>query len=240
MSPAIELKQLRKEFGAKAAVRDISLQVKEGALFSLLGVNGAGKTTTIRILCGLSKPTSGEAYVLGKSIKEQSDQIKRVSAVSPQETSIAPNLTVYENLEFMARIYGVHKDEAAERAEDLLKRFSLEDMRKSKARVLSGGCQRRLSIAMALISNPGILFLDEPSLGLDVLARWELWDILKSLKGKITMIMTTHYMEEAEVLSDEVAIMADGEIKACGAVEELKRQTGEDTLEKAFIRIVRC
>lgn len=238
MSPAIELKQLRKEFGAKTAVRDISLQVKEGALFSLLGVNGAGKTTTIRILSGLSKPTSGEAYILGKNVKEQLEQIKPVSAVSPQETSVASNLTVYENLEFMARIYGLQKDEAAKRTEALLKRFSLEEMKNSKARILSGGWQRRLSIAMALISSPRILFLDEPTLGLDVLARRELWDILKSLKGKITIILTTHYMEEAEELSDQVAVMADGEIKACGSVKELKRRTGEDTLEKAFIRIV--
>lgn len=237
MSYAIELKNLRKEYGTKTAVKDISLQVKEGGIFALLGVNGAGKTTTIRMLNGLSKPTAGEAYVLGKSIREDLDAVKKISDLSPQETSVAPGLTVRENLEFMAQIYGMNKKTAEEKVEELLEQFSLKEMEKSKAKTLSGGWQRRLSIAMALISEPKILFLDEPTLGLDVLARQELWQILRELKKRMTIILTTHYMEEAEELSDEVAVMVDGEIKAQGTVEELKKLTEQDNLEKAFIRI---
>lgn len=237
MSYAIELKNLRKEFGTKVAVKDISLQVKEGGIFALLGVNGAGKTTTIRMLNGLSKPTAGEAYVLGKSIREDLDAIKQISDLSPQETSVAPNLTVKENLEFMAQIYGMNQKKASRKVEELMQQFSLKEIEKSKAKTLSGGWQRRLSIAMALISEPKILFLDEPTLGLDVLARQELWQILRGLRDKMTIILTTHYMEEAEELSDEVAVMVGGEIKAQGTVAELKQQTGQDNLEKAFIKI---
>lgn len=237
MSYAIELKNLRKEFGTKVAVKDISLQVKEGGIFALLGVNGAGKTTTIRMLNGLSKPTAGEAYVLGKSIREDLDAIKQISDLSPQETSVAPNLTVKENLEFMAQIYGMNQKKASRKVEELMQQFSLKEIEKSKAKTLSGGWQRRLSIAMALISEPKILFLDEPTLGLDVLARQELWQILRGLRDKMTIILTTHYMEEAEELSDEVAVMVGGEIKALGTVAELKQQTGQDNLEKAFIKI---
>lgn len=237
MNYAIEIKGLRKEFGSKVAVKDISLQVKEGIIFALLGVNGAGKTTTIRMLNGLSKPTTGEAYVLGKSIKEDLDAVKQISDFSPQETSVAPNLTVKENLEFMAQIYGMNKDNTSAKVEELMDKFSLNEIEKSKAKTLSGGWQRRLSIAMALISEPKILFLDEPTLGLDVLARQELWNILRELRGSMTIILTTHYMEEAEELSDDVAVMVDGEIKARGTVGELKHLTGEENLEKAFIKI---
>lgn len=237
MDYAIEIKNLRKEFGSKVAVKDISLQVEEGGIFALLGVNGAGKTTTIRMLTGLSRPTAGEAYVFGNSITKNLEQIKQISDLSPQDTSVAPNLTVKENLEFMARIYGMDKEEAAKSVEDMISRFSLEEVEKSKAKVLSGGWQRRLSIAMALISRPRILFLDEPTLGLDVLARQELWKILKEVKKKTTIVLTTHYMEEAEELSDGVAVMVNGEIKAQGTVGELKAMTGQESLEKAFIKI---
>lgn len=236
---AIELRGLRKEFGTKTAVNDISLQVERGIIFSLLGVNGAGKTTIIRMLNGLAKPTAGEAYVLGKSIGEQLEEVKRLSDISPQETSVAPNLTVYENLLFMAQIYGMKEKAAADRVEDILQRFSLKEFSGSRAKTLSGGWQRRLSIAMALISQPRILFLDEPTLGLDVLARSELWEILREIKGETTIILTTHYMEEAEALSDRVAVMAEGNLLALGTVEELKGLTGEETLEKAFIKLVR-
>lgn len=237
MTYAIDIKNLRKEFVSKVAVKDINLQVKENIIFALLGVNGAGKTTTIRMLNGLSKPTSGEAYVLDKSIANELDAVKQISDISPQETSIAPNLTVKENLEFMAQIYGMDKETADKKVEELLNKFSLKEIEKSKAKTLSGGWQRRLSIAMALISEPKILFLDEPTLGLDVLARQELWNILRELKGSMTIILTTHYMEEAEELSDDVAVMVDGEIRARGTVNELKEMTGQESLEKAFIKI---
>lgn len=237
MNSAILVKNLRKEFGNKIAVKDSTFEVEEGSLFSLLGVNGAGKTTTIRMLTGLSKPSSGDAYICGHSIVTELDKVKAISNISTQETAVAPNLTVEENLLFMARIYGMSKQEAKEKVEQIIKQFSLEDIRRSKAKTLSGGWQRRLSIAMALISEPKVLFLDEPTLGLDVLARKGLWNIIRDLKGKVTIVLTTHYMEEAESLSDQVAVMVDGEVKACGTVAQLKELTEKDTLEAAFIAI---
>ncbi len=233
----IEIKNLRKEFGSKVAVNDISLNIKEGQLFSMLGVNGAGKTTTIKMLMGLSKPTAGDALIMGNSILTDLPKVKQISNFSPQETSVAPNLTVRENLDFFARIYGYDKKKADELAEDMIEKFTLQEVEKSKAKTLSGGWQRRLSIAMALISSPKVLFLDEPTLGLDVLARRELWRVIEKLKGKMTIVLTTHYMEEAEHLSDEIAIMVGGEIKALGTLEEIKKLTGKDNLEDAFISI---
>lgn len=238
MKYSIEIKGLRKEFGSKIAVNDLSLNVKEGSLFAFLGVNGAGKTTTIRMLTGLTTPNGGDALVMGHSITEKLQDVKKVVNLSPQETSIAPNLTVRENLEFIAGIYGFDKAKVKEKTAQMLKQFSLTEVEKSKAKTLSGGWQRKLSIAMALITEPKVLFLDEPTLGLDVLARRELWKEIEALKGKITIILTTHYMEEAEALSDEIAIMAKGNLKAVGTLEELKKKTGTENLEEAFIKIV--
>ena len=239
MSYAIEIKNLTKRFGEKTAVKDLNLQIKQGGIFALLGVNGAGKTTTIRMLTGLSKPTEGEAYVMGYSVEKELAKVKAVCDISPQDTSVAPNLTVRENLEFMAQIYGISKEETKVRVAEIIRKFSLEDVEKTFAKKLSGGWQRRVSIAMALISNPQVLFLDEPTLGLDVLARAELWDILRDIKKETTIVLTTHYMEEAEALSDEVAVMVNGEILAKGTVTELKETTGQDSLEKAFIQIAK-
>ncbi|MDE6024017.1 MAG: ATP-binding cassette domain-containing protein [Lachnospiraceae bacterium] len=233
----IQIQNLRKEFGSKVAVNDININIKEGQLFSMLGVNGAGKTTTIRMLMGLSKPTSGDALVMGHSILTELSAVKQISNFSPQETSVAPNLTVRENLEFFAKIYGADKEKASKLVEEMIEKFSLQEVEKSKAKTLSGGWQRKLSIAMALISSPKVLFLDEPTLGLDVLARRELWSIIEKLKGNMTIVLTTHYMEEAEQLSDEIAIMVNGEIKAHGTLEEMKRITGKDNLEDAFVSI---
>lgn len=237
MKQAIVLKNLTKKFGDKVAVKNSDFEVEEGILFSLLGVNGAGKTTTIRMLTGLSKPSSGDAYVCGYSILTELHKVKEISNISTQETAVAPNLTVEENLMFMAQIYGLTKHKAKEKVEQLIRQFSLEEIQKSKAKTLSGGWQRRLSIAMALISEPKVLFLDEPTLGLDVLARKDLWKIIISLKGKTTIVLTTHYMEEAECLSDKVAVMVGGEVKACGTVLQLKELAKKDTLEDAFIAI---
>lgn len=233
----IEIKKLRKEFGSKVAVNDISLNIKEGQLFSMLGVNGAGKTTTIKMLMGLSKPTAGDAFIMGNSILTDLQKVKQISNFSPQETSVAPNLTVRENLDFFARIYGYDKEKADVLVTDMIDKFALEEVEKNKAKTLSGGWQRRLSIAMALISSPKVLFLDEPTLGLDVLARRELWKVIEKLKGNMTIVLTTHYMEEAEHLSDEIAIMVGGEIKALGTLEEIKKLTGKGSLEDAFISI---
>ncbi len=234
---AIETKSLTKKFGDVIAVDNLSLNIHEGELFALLGLNGAGKTTTIKMLTCLIQPTSGDAFVLGNSITEHSQLVKQVTNVSPQETAVAANLTVKENLEFIAGIYGQSKNEAKQSAFKMVESFKLQDVYKKKAKVLSGGMQRRLSIAMALISNPKILFLDEPTLGLDVLARRELWSIIKELKKDVTIILTTHYLEEVEALADRVGVMAKGKLVASGTVEELKQQTNTNSLEDAFIKL---
>ena len=213
MKYAIEVNNLRKEFGLKRVVKDISFCVEEKTLFSLLGVNGAGKTTTIRMLTGLSRPTKGDATILGYNITTDLDAVKKVSNLSPQDTAIAPNLTVRENLEFMAGIYNMDKEKIKKRTNEMIQLFSLQEVEKSKAKTLSGGWQRKLSIAMALITEPKILYLDEPTLGLDVLARKDLWRIIERLKKEVTIILTTHYMEEAQQLSDSIAVMVAGEIR---------------------------
>lgn len=233
----IQITNLEKKFGKKIAVNKINLSIDKGELFALLGVNGAGKTTIIKMLSCLSKPTGGDAIIFGKSIIKDSKDIKEFINVSPQETAIAPNLTVRENLELIAEIYGYKKKKAKERVADIISGFSLEEIEKTKAKTLSGGWQRRLSIAMALISEPQVLFLDEPTLGLDVLARRELWEAISKLKGKITIILTTHYLEEAEALSDRIAIMVKGNLNALGTATELKALAGTDTLEDAFVKI---
>ena len=234
---AVEIKGLVKDFGAKRAVNQISLSISDGELFALLGVNGAGKTPTIRMLSGLSKPSNGDASVMGNSILTDLARVKECSNLSPQETAVAPNLTVRENLEFVARIYGASKEEASKGADEMIARFAMDEVAGKKAKLLSGGWQRRVSIAMALITKPKVLYLDEPTLGLDVLARRELWKIIESLKGTITIVLTTHYMEEAEALSDHVAVMVNGDVKAYGTLDELKAQTGKNSLEEAFIAI---
>ena len=238
MENAIIIDGLKKEYGKRAAVNAISLNVEQGTLFSLLGVNGAGKTTTIKMLTGLTRPTSGEAYVMGRSINTELAKVKKLVSVSPQETAVAPNLTVRENLEFIAGIYGMDRKHTKEKTDELVREFSMEEVEKSKAKTLSGGWQRRLSIAMALITEPKILFLDEPTLGLDVIARRELWQIINPVKKNVTIVLTTHYMEEAEKLSDKVAVMVKGEIKAVGTVSELLQRTGKQNLEEAFVSIV--
>ena len=235
---AIEMKQLSKCYGQKLAVGQLNLSIKEGELFSLLGVNGAGKTTTIRMLTGLSRPSDGDAFIYSKSVLHSLDSTKKIVNLSPQETAIAGNLTVRENLIFMAEIYGFNPTIAKVKVEKMEKEFALQEVMNTRAKILSGGWQRRLSIAMALITEPKVLFLDEPTLGLDVLARRELWKLIEQLKGKITIILTTHYMEEAEALSDRIAVMVNGSVVNCGTLEELKQATGKSTLEEAFVAIV--
>lgn len=218
-------------------MNSLDLSIEEGELFSMLGVNGAGKTTTIRMLTCLSAPTSGEAFICGHSTCKESSGVKRIVGISPQDTAVAGNLTVRENLEFMAGIYGFNKEKATQRIADMTELFHLGEVLNSRAKTLSGGWKRKLSIAMALISEPKVLFLDEPTLGLDVLARRELWSAVDSLKGKITIILTTHYMEEAEQLSDRIAIMVGGTIRAAGTLSELEAISGESGLENAFVKI---
>lgn len=234
---AVETAGLTKEYKGKAAVNRLNLTVEQGELFALLGVNGAGKTTTIKMLCCLTRPTKGDAFLLGDSVLSNREAVKAKINLSPQETAVARNLTVRENLELIARLYGCDKKTAENRAAEMLDSFGLTPAAKDKAKTLSGGMQRRLSIAMALISKPEILFLDEPTLGLDVLARRELWAEIKKLKGRVTVILTTHYMEEAEALSDRIGIMANGELKACGTARELMERTGAGNFEDAFVAL---
>ena len=236
---AIETHKLTKKYRDMTAVDGLDLSVERGELFSLLGVNGAGKTTTIKMLCCLTKPTAGDALLMGRSILTDAPGVKEVIGMSPQETAVAPNLSVKENLALMCGVHGLDRAAQGERTARLMDRFGLTSIARKRAGKLSGGWQRRLSLAMALISEPEILFLDEPTLGLDVLARSELWDAIRALKGKTTVILTTHYMEEAEALSDRIGIMRDGKLLAIGTAAELKRQAGTDKFEDAFIKIVK-
>lgn len=228
-------RNLTKRFGDLIAVDNLNLSIEKGELFSLLGLNGAGKTTTIKMLSCLIQPTSGDATILDKNLIKDSQFIKQRLNVSPQETAVAPKLSVSENLKMIAGIYGIDKNLITQKVDEMISVFRLVDVQTKKAKLLSGGMQRRLSIAMALITEPEILFLDEPTLGLDVIARRELWAIIKKLKKKTTIILTTHYLEEVEALSDRVAIMQNGKIKAIGTVEELLIQTSSKTLEDAFV-----
>lgn len=230
---------LTKKYKNVTAVDDLNLSIKKGELFSLLGVNGSGKTTTIKMLSCLTKPTSGDAVLKGISIHSGAGEIKRFIGVSPQETAVAPGLTVKENLEFICGVYGFTKEIRNKKIAELSSLLQLDQIENRKAGKLSGGWQRRLSIAMALISEPKILFLDEPTLGLDVLSRSCLWDIICSLKGKVTIVLTTHYMEEAEALSDRIGIMKDGKLLVCDTPENIKKAAETDSIEQAFIRIVK-
>lgn len=236
---AIETRSLTKKYKDVTAVDRLDLTVERGELFSLLGVNGAGKTTTIKMLTCLTAPTGGDALLMGKSIRSDPAGVKRVIGVSPQETAVAPNLSVKENLALMCGVHGLDRAAQRERTARLMERFGLTPVAGKRAGKLSGGWQRRLSLAMALISEPEVLFLDEPTLGLDVLARSELWDAIRALKGKTTIVLTTHYMEEAEALSDRIGVMRDGCLLAVGTAEALKQRAGTDKFEDAFIRIVK-
>ena len=235
----IKTTDLVKQYKNLTAVDKLNLEIEQGELFSLLGVNGAGKTTTIKMLSCLTKPTGGDAMVGGSSIVKEPERVKRMIGVSPQETAVAPNLSVKENLEFICGIHGFSKQKTQDKIKELSEQFTLDVVLQRKAGKLSGGWQRRISIAMALIGEPQILFLDEPTLGLDVIARHDLWDVIRLLKGKITIILTTHYMEEAEELSDRIGIMKNGSLLAVGTVEELNQKAGTDDFETTFVSIVK-
>lgn len=234
---AIETNNLTKYFGEKCAVDHLNLAVPQGELFALLGVNGAGKTTAIRMMTCLSHPTEGSCAICGHSCREEGDRVKALIGISPQDTAVAENLTVMENLHFMARVYGLDKAGAKAACEEIIGLLHLDEVLNKRAKVLSGGWKRKLSIALALIGSPKVLFLDEPTLGLDVLARREVWQTIEGLKGKITILLTTHYMEEAERLADRIAIMIDGKIAALGTLAQLEQQSGKQGLEEAFVAI---
>jgi len=230
---AIQVMGLTREYGGRRVVDRLELSIPLGELFALLGVNGAGKSTTIKMLSCLTVPTEGDAQLMGRSIRAQSHAAKEILAVSPQETAVALGLTVSENLELMAGVYG----RSRERVRQVMDQLGLGQWAKSKAKTLSGGWQRRLSIAMALVSQPEVLFLDEPTLGLDVLARRELWGVIRGLKGNTTIVLTTHYLEEAESLADRIGIMNAGRLRAVGTAEELKALAGRDRFEDAFVAL---
>ena len=232
---SIETKNLTKKFKDKVAVNSINLKIKEGELFALLGTNGAGKTTTIKMLSGLILPTSGDIIIENMDMSKDTLKIKEILNVSPQETAIAPNLTVKENLEFMAGVYQIKDTD--KKINELVKLFKLDEVLNKRAKTLSGGWQRKVSIAISLINDPKILFLDEPTLGLDVIARKELWKVINSLKGKITIILTTHYMEEAESLSDRIGIMSNGNLIIVGTSKELIKKAKTKTFEDAFVTL---
>ena len=239
MEYAIKTTGLTKKYKEITAVDDLNLEIRNGELFSLLGVNGAGKTTTIKMLSTLTLPTKGDAVVSGESIISSPNLVKERIGVSPQETAVAPSLSAKENLTLMCDVHGLNKDKAKAKIEELSKALDLESVMNRKAGKLSGGWQRRLSIAMALVSEPKVLFLDEPTLGLDVIARSELWDLIESLKGKTTIVLTTHYMEEAEALSDRLGVMKNGRLLFTGTVKEMKEKTGAERIEDAFIKMIK-
>lgn len=234
---SVETRQLTKKYKEKTAVDKLDLTVGEGEFFALLGVNGAGKTTTVRMLSCLSKPTSGECFIMGHSCSAEQAEVKRIAAISPQDTAVAEKLTVRENLEMICGIYGFDKAKKSSKTAEMITLFGLGEYENNAAKTLSGGWKRKLSIAMALITEPKVLFLDEPTLGLDVLARRELWEVIRGLKGRITIILTTHYMEEAEQLSDRIAIMINGRLAALGTLSELESMTGETGLENVFVSV---
>ncbi len=236
---AIEAVGLTKKYKDLTAVEGLELTVRPGELFALLGVNGAGKTTTIKMLSCLTRPTAGDAFLNGHSVVSDAAAVKRIIGVSPQETAVAPNLSVKENLELMCGVHGFARETRERRLAELSAQLHLDEVLRRRAGKLSGGWQRRLSIAMALISEPEILFLDEPTLGLDVLARSELWDMIRALKGRITIILTTHYLEEAEVLSDRIGIMKAGRLAALGTAQELMATAGAERFEDAFVKLVK-
>lgn len=235
---AVKTVKLRKEYKDVVAVDGLDLEIKEGELFSLLGVNGAGKTTTIKMLTTLTAPTSGEAFISGNSIIKDKRKVKELIDVSMQQTAVGRNLTVEENLEFYCAMRGKDKNQTGETKKRIYGIFGLDKVAKKRAKQLSGGWQRKLSIALALASDPNVLFLDEPTLGLDVIARRELWRAIEQLKGKMTIVLTTHYMEEAEALSDRIGIMKDGRLLFVGDKASLFEKTKTSSVEEAFIKIV--
>ena len=235
----IKLSSLTKRYKDITAVDSLSLEIEKGELFGLLGVNGAGKTTTIKMLSTLTAPTSGDAEIAGFSILGDKQKIRERIAISPQETAVAENLTARENLKMMAGIYGMDKDAAEKRIGELSDALSLRQVMDKRLKKLSGGYKRRVSIAMALINSPSVLFLDEPTLGLDVIARAELWDAIKAIKGELTIILTTHYLEEAQEMCDRLAVMKDGRLITVGVADEIMKEAGVDDFETAFVKLVK-
>ena len=230
----IKINNVSKDYKNIKALNNINLSINEGELYGLLGVNGAGKTTLLKILSGLTNPTSGD-FVVDSLTNKNMDEIKRIIDISPQESAVAKNLTVLENLIFFQDLYNQRDDNYLK---EIIDDLGLSEVINQRAKTLSGGYQRRLSIALGMMSKPKILLLDEPTLGLDVIARRELWKIVNKFKGKITIILTSHYLEEIEALCDRVAILSKGNLLIEGTIDEIKEKTNESSFEEAFVKIV--
>lgn len=236
--PDITIEHLVKKYQDVYAVNDLCLQVKKGELFGVLGPNGAGKTTTINILCGLLKPTSGFAQVCGYDAQKEAAKVKEIIGLCPQETAIYPYLTGAENIDLFGNLHGMNKRALKERRGQILEKMGLAEEAKKKAGKYSGGMKRRLSLSLALIHDPKIAFLDEPTVAMDPQSRHAVWDFIRELKqqGK-TIILTTHYMEEAEELCDRIGIIDQGKLIALGAPNELSKQHETRNLEEVFIKL---
>ncbi len=235
----IRAEHLCKRFGDFEAVRDITFDVREGEIFGFLGPNGAGKTTTIKMLTTLLKPTSGQVRIDGLDPVADQHQARKRFGIVFQDASLDDELTAYENMDFHGLLYNVPRRARAEGIERLLKLFELWERRHDLVKQFSGGMRRRLEIARGLLHTPRILFLDEPTLGLDPQTRNQLWSHVRALNqsDRVTVFLTTHYMEEAERVADRIAIIDHGRIVAQGSPRELKQQTGSETLEQAFLAL---
>jgi ABC-2 type transport system ATP-binding protein len=235
---AIEIKELAKNFGDVKAVEGLNLEVKRGELFGFLGPNGAGKTTTINMLCGLLDPTSGTAFVAGYDVTKDTNKMQAHIGVCPQEAAIFKFLTGRENIELLGNLHGVEKGILRERTTALLNESEFTEAAKRRAKGYSGGMMRQLNLLMALISDPDIVFLDEPTVGMDARARRRTWEYIGALKDQQkTVVLTTHYIEEAQALSDRVGIIDYGKLIALGTSEELMEKHKADDLEAVFLKI---
>ena len=236
--PAIGIEHLTKKYEDVTAVEDLSLQIEKGELFGLLGPNGAGKTTIINILCGLIKPTSGTAKVGHFDVQKETYQVRELIGVCPQETAVYPYLTGAENVELFGNLHIMTNETIETRRNMLLEKLGLTQEAKRKAEKYSGGMRRRLSLALALIHNPQVAFLDEPTVALDPQSRHAVWDFIRELKKENkTIILTTHYMEEAEALCDRVGIIDHGKLLALGPPKDLVLKAGVTNLEEVFINL---
>ncbi|MDQ3794865.1 MAG: ABC transporter ATP-binding protein [Actinomycetota bacterium] len=238
--PALKIEKLKKTYSnGLLALDGVSLEIEAGRFFGLLGPNGAGKTTLINSVVSLARPDSGAVEVFGRDAYREFREARRMIGVSPQEINLDKFLTVEETLLFHAGYYGVPKSKARERAEEMLERFALVERRRERVNILSGGMKRRVLFARALMHDPKVLFLDEPTAGVDVELRYKLWGYIRELnRGGLTILLTTHYLEEAEALCEEIALINGGKIAAQGTSAELKTRYGAASIEEVYLKVV--
>lgn len=231
----ISVEDLRKSYKEKEVLKGISFTVNEGEIFSLLGPNGAGKTTTIKILSCVSKPDNGKIEILNMKVPDECDKIRKIVGIVPQDFQGFSDLSVKENIEYFVNIYGGDKSQV----NDVIEELNLEDYKNTKFKKLSGGLKRRVAIACALVGDPKVIYLDEPTVGLDPKARRNVWDIMKKLKDrKLTILLTTHYLDEAQKLSDRIAIIYSGKILRLSTPDDLMKEFEKPTLEEAYLALL--